>query len=686
MSASPGTLTIFGEVAIGYPPPHDTYARVAYSKAQPTTDRGTWLVLDSNGRAVIYAGKVEYGQGIVWGFRLEVADELCVPISDVDIVLGDTDLTPWDMGTFGSRSTAEVGAYLCRAAATARGVLLELAADRLDLPAADLVCGDGSVASRSRRGRAVAYSELLTGQELVREVRKDAPLLATEGLTSTGGTTTTRSAAREHVTGAARYSQDILPPGVLFAAVLRPPAYGAILREVDLVAAERLPGVRSVVNEGELVAVLADDDHRADQGLAALRAGWDENLDQPSHLDVPQILLETRHEPFVTQARGSLSEGLASAQHVIEETYYVPYISNVPMEPRAATAAWENGRLTVWAGTQRPFGLRNELAELFGISEDAVRVIIPAIGGGFGSKSIYQPALEAARLARIAGQPVRVAFSRAEEMRLATFRPAALLELKSGFSSNGRIVAWEFNAYHSSERALIGRRGSATPYDIPNAHTTAWISDGPLASASYRSLGAAVNQFATESHIDEIAHLLGMDPLEVRLRNLADVRLRRVLEEAASRFGWESRAAGSGLAIGVDVGSYAATCVRLAVEDGKVELKQIAAAMDCGRMIDRDSVANQVEGATVMGIGNALFEAMEFAAGTLTTGSLESYRLPRIHDVPPIDVILTGDATDPSTGAGEPSIVPVAPAIANAVFAATGQRIRELPIERQIRT
>lgn len=681
-------LSITAEVALGFPAPPNTYRSVAYANTQPQTQTATWLTVRPDGSVIAYAGKVEYGQGIRSGLAMEVADELRLPLSAVDVLLGDTDRVPWDMGTFGSQSTARVGVQLRKAAATARQALLELAADRFDLPVSDVICRDGRVAGRSDGTRALGYGELVAGQRLTRELDDNVELTPSSEWTVMGRPAE-RIDAVARVTGQALFSQDIIVPDMLYAAVLRPPAYHAKLLDVDTSIAERLPGVVQVVRDDHLVAVLAESDEQAQRAVELLQARWQEQPGQPSTLDVPELLLRDTDEGFVTQEAGSLDEGFRAGDGVLEATYYVPYISNAPMEPRAAVARWDGGRLTVWAGTQRPFGIRTELAQHFGLDESDVRVIAPEIGGGFGSKSPYTVAIETARLAKIAGRPVRVAYTRAEEMAWATFRPAALFQVKSGFTSNGKIVAWEFKAYHAGDRPFIGRRGSETPYDVPHVRVTAYTSQSPLRTGSYRSLGGAVNHFARESHMDEIAVALHIDPVELRLRNLSHPRFRRVLETAAERFGWSGASApsqrGAGVAIGLDVGSYVGMCLQVQKQGAEVTVERVAVALDCGLTVNPDGAANQVEGSIVMGMGGALYEAIDFQDGRLLNAGFARYRVPRITNTPAIDVALVGDEETPSTGAGEPGIVPVAPAIANAVFDLTGERIRELPIQRHLR-
>ncbi len=680
-------LSIIGVVALGFPPRRGSYASVAYNNAAPTTRAATWLTVRPDSTVVAYAGKVEYGQGIRSGLAIEVADELRLPLSSVQVVLADTDTVPWDMGTFGSQSTAGVGLQLRKAAATAREVLLELGTGVLDLPAQDLLCSNGRVLSRNDPGRSVSYGDLVAGGSITRDLNDDVALTLAAGFTVMG-TNTLRVDAIERVTGAAKYSRDILLPGMLFARVLRQPTFGATLLDVDASVAERMPGVAMVARDGDLVAVLAETDEAADLGLRMLQPRWRERSEQPSTLDMPSILLAAV-EQKTTQEAGSLEAGFASSEHVLETTHYVPFVSNAPMEPRAAVARWDGDHLTLWAGSQRPFGVRAELAQHFGLDEAQVRVIAPEIGGGFGTKSYYPPAHEAARLAKIAGRPVRVAYTRAEEMVWTTVRPAALFEIKSGFNADGRIVAWQFNGYHAGPNAFIGRRGSETPYDVPNVKVTVAASETPMRTGSYRSLGGSVNHFARESHMDEIAAIVGIDPIELRRRNLSHPRFLAVLERAAKDFGWTPGQApsgrGVGFALGIDVGSYVAACVEIEVSGSEVRVKRVAVALDCGLTVNPEGARNQVEGGFIMGMGPALYEAIEFHDGVVTTPTFARYRVPRITNTPRIDVALIGDPAVPSTGSGELGIVPSAAALANAVFDRTGRRIRELPLQRQLR-
>jgi len=692
MTSAPATaiegLTITGASALGLPLPSTGYARQAYGNVSVDFGPATWLTVGADGAVTVFAGKVEYGQGIRWGLAVAAAEELGLDPADLQVILGDTARTPWDIGTFGSQSTRHTGVQVRKAAATAREALVELAAVRLDLPPDQLTCREGHVAALADLARSVSFAELVAGQAIVREIADEANVNSPAAFTVMG-TDVQRVDGLERVTGRALYAQDVMRPGMLFARVLRPPAYGARLEQLDDSVAARMPGVSAVIHDDDLVAVLAENDQQADAAHDLLVAEWSERPGQISQWELAPQLAANPHDPVTTQELGDVDAALAKAAHRLEETYYIPYIPAAPMEPRAAVAEWDRDTLTVWAGTQRPFGIRGELAQFFGIDEADVRVIAPEIGGGFGSKSIYRPALEAARLAKLAGRPVRVAYSRVEEMTWATFRPAALITIRSGFDSDGRITAWDSHAIHTTvDRPMIGQRGSESPYAAEAIRSIVSVGPSPLRPGSYRSLGCAVNHFARESHIDEIAAAIGMDPVEFRLRNLPEPRYRRVLEAAADDFGWKTAttptAAGVGVAVGLDVGSYAAECVAIAVEGKEIRVGRVSASIDCGLVFNPEGVRSQMEGAIIMGLGGALFEAAEFEDGRLLNGSFARYRVPRITQTPAISVSICGADENPSTGAGEPGIVPIAPAIANAVFDLQSKRIRELPLQRQL--
>lgn len=654
---------------------------------QPPGPDATLLVMDRQGNVTAFSGKVEYGQGIRSGFTLAIADELDVPRASVQIILGDTDLVPYDSGTTGSASTKEIGIQLRRAAATARRALINLAAQRWGVDAGSLKTSEGHVVQSGDPNQRVSYAELLQDQNLRLDIPEDVTTKSPDEFLIMGQDAP-RTDAVARVTGRAKYSQDIVVDGMLYGKVLRPTSYGARLQHIDTAGAEREPGLVMVVHEDDFVGVLCEREEAAEHALDAIRARWEEDQALPSDSDLPALLKEKAIEMITIREEGSLTEGFAQADHVLEGRYFVPYVANAIMEPSAAVASWDNENLTVWCGDRSPFTVREQLARDLGVSEDRVRVIAPEVGGSFGTKGSYGVAYEAARLSRSAGRSVRVADTRSEEFIWGTVRPAALIEIRSGFKSDGQILGWECTAYHAGDRPNRGQRGSDTPYNTPNVRVAVANSQSPLREGSYRSLGAAANHFAREVHIDEIAATLNFDPVDLRLMNLTHPRLRTVLERAVAGFDWKSRRSGDskgfGVAIGYDTGSYVAECVELTVQRRNVRVQRVVAGVDCGLVINPEGVRNQVEGAIIMGMGTALREAIEFDAGRLLNPAFSRYRVPRINDAPEIEVVLAGDAATPSTGAGEPGLVPIAAAIANAVHDATGNRIRDLPIVPQL--
>ena len=324
--------------------------------------------------------------------------------------------------------------------------------------------------------------------------------------------------------------------------------------------------------------------------------------------------------------------------------------------------------------------MRRELAEAFRIPEDKVRVIVPDTGSGYGGKHTGETAVEAARLARAAGHPVKVVWTREEEFAWAYFRPAGVIEVTSGVDRDGRLTAWEFHNWNSGGSAI------RTPYDVAHQRIAFHPARSPLRQGSYRGLAATANHFAREVHMDELARAVKVDPVEFRRRNLKDARVRAVLDAAAERFGWgRARAApirGHGVAAGTEKGSYVAACAEVAVErvTGLVQVLRVVTAFECGAIVNPAHLRSQVEGSVVQGLGGALFEAVRFEKGEVLSDRFSRYRVPRFSDTPALDVVLLDRKDLPSAGAGETPIVTVAPAIANAIFDATGLRLRALPL------
>jgi isoquinoline 1-oxidoreductase len=646
-------------------------------------DLGAWLHIGEDGQVTVYTGKAEVGQNIRTSLTQVVAEELRVPVSSIRLVLGDTQLCPFDSGTFGSRTTPDMARQLRRVAAAAREMLIDLAAEKWKADRGSISVADGRIVDKATN-KSIEFGNLTQGQKLTRTVPENPPVTPVEQW-NIAGHSNTKVNGRTFVTGAHKYAADIKLPGMLHGKVLRSPAFGASLVSVETKPAEAIADV-TVVHDGDFVGVVAPTEFLAARALKALDAQW-KTTPQISSTELFRELKKRNAGATSGPGRGagghrtgSISDGLEAADIKLEQTYSVAYIAHAPLEPRAAVAQWENEKLTVWTGTQRPFGVRSDLASAFRVSENTVRVIVPDTGSGYGGKHTGEAAIEAARLAKAAGKPVKLIWTREEEFTWAYFRPAGVLDIKSGARKDGQLTAWEFHNYNSGGSAI------RTPYEAPNQLIEFHSARSPLRQGSYRALASTANVFARETHMDELARAVGVDPLEFRLKNLKDTRLRAVFETVAKAFGWgRSKPApdhGFGLAGGTEKGSYVATCAEVAVNrvTGQVKVVRAVSAFECGAVLNPDHLKNQIEGAMMMGLGGALFEAIEFGDGKILNAHFSEYRVPRFSDAPEIEVVLIDRKDLPSAGAGETPIIGIAPAIANAIFAATGVRLRSLPL------
>jgi len=640
-----------------------------------------WLHIGENGTITVYTGKVEVGQNIRTSLSQAVSEELRVSTTSINIVMGDTALTPYDMGTFGSLTTPVMNLQLRKVASSARDLLIAMAAEQWKTDGQHLVASDGTVTDPTGK-RSVAYAELVKGRQLTETLPAEDPLRPATSWT-VSGQPLKKIEGRDFVTGKHKYPSDQKLPAMLYGKIVRPSAFNASLSSADIQQAEKIPGV-TVVRDGELLGVVAPTLELATQAAAAVKAEWKAES-QPSNKELFDYLrknLSDAEDPTGARSKyevGSLEKAMSDADQQLKQTYTINYIAHAPLEPRAALAQWEGDKLTVWTGTQRPFGVRAELAEAFRIPEGNVRVFMPDTGAAYGGKHTGEAAVEASRLARAAKHPVKLAWTREEEFSWAYFRPAGVIDVASGTSKDGMITAWEFHNYNS------GTAGMRTYYEVPNQRIEFHATKSPLRQGSYRALASTANHFARESHMDEVAHGLKIDPLEFRLKNLKNDRLRAVFEAAAKKFGWgKTKAPGHGFGMGggFEKLGNVASFVEVVVDRkaGKVQVLRIVTAFECGAIVNPDNLRNQVEGANIMGLGGALFEAIQFENGRILNGRFSEYRLPRFSDVPVIETVLLDRKDLPSAGAGECPIVGLAPAIANAIDNACGVRLRSLPL------
>lgn len=647
------------------------------------------LHINLDGTISVMTGKVEEGQGARAQLTQAAAEELRVTADRIHLVMADTALVPDDGRTAGSRTTPSTVPAVRRGAATARELLTRLASEQWKVNPGTLEVRNGVVRDRKTK-KTITYADLAKSKDVAGAFKQSVSSDVT--LTPVGewevlGTPVPRSNWRDLVTGAHHFPSDIERPNMLYGKILRPPSYGATLESIDLSKAEAIKDV-FVFRDGQFVGCAAPTSFRANQALDAIAktASW-KTVPHPSSRNIFSHLKKNARTGGRSRpgTRGSVDKALTDAAKVLSETYEVAYIQHTPMEPRAATAEWKDGKLTVWSGVDGPQSVQGDLARALRIPTDSVRVIVPDMGSGFGGKHSGEAAEEAARLARAAGRPVAVHWTRAEEFTWAYFRPAAVIECKGGLDANGSLIAWDFTNINAGGAAID------TPYNIANTKILSVGSDSPLRQGAYRCLAATANNFARESFMDELAAAAGADPLAFRLAHLENPRIRTVLETAAKHFDWPARRkkvtreTGVGLACGTEKNSVVAACVEVGIDRkrGEIKVNEVCEAFECGPIQNPANLLSQVQGCIIMGMGGALSEEIQFEDGKILNASFAGYHVPRFRDVPKIDVHLVNKSDIPSAGGGETPIIAIAPAIANAVFAATGVRLRSMPMRAE---
>ncbi len=639
-------------------------------------DLNAYLKIGADGRVTCLAGKVELGQGCMTELAAALSEELEVPYDRVDVVLGDTDLCPYDMGTFGSMTTPLLIPAVRRAGAEAKAVLLQLASERLNIPAGQLQARDGRIGSLS-------YGELVEGKRIERH-------LVNVPVKSSGyqviGTSPRRKDGMEKVTGQAKYAGDFRFPGMLHAAILRPPAEGARLKSADTSAAEQVKGVQ-VVKDNGMIAVLHEKRDTAVEALTKVKAEFEPVPPGPSDSAIFDHIVAHAPQPRPAGQSGDIAEGERQASSVVEQTYLNGYVAHAPLETHSATAQIVDGKVTVWASSQAPFQVKSAVASALGMSAEKVRVISRYVGGGFGGKTEADQGVEAARLAKITGKPVQVVYSRPEEFASDRFRPAAVMKVRTGIK-DGKIVFWDGQVFGAGER-------EANPfYEIPHKRIMSaggWQGGNPpgmnpFRVGAWRGPSANSNTFARESHMDILAAKLGVDPLEFRLQHLGNPRMRRVLETAAREFGWKAGRVPSGRGAGLACGMYSNACNATFVEavvtrqTGAVQVKRVVMALDLGLVVNPDGMRQQAEGCVMMGLGAALTEEIRFLNGKVLNHNFDSYPIARFSWLPKIQILLIDNPEMPALGGGEPPIIAMAPAIAGAIYDAVGARLLQLPM------
>jgi CO/xanthine dehydrogenase Mo-binding subunit len=681
----------------------------------PDVDR--WLAIDANGNVTVYVGKVELGNGIQTAFAQIVADELRVPIDKVRIIQGQTGVTPDQGVTSGSASLQSGAVPVRRAAAEARAALLELAAARLQTAAADLVCRDGRVFPRNdAAAQGVTYGALVAGRRFDRRISETVPLLSVSDYRYVGAPVPRRDIP-DKVYGTFAYVHDVSISGAWHARVVRPPAVGAHFVSFDPASISGIPAAR-VVRIRDFVAVAAPGEWDAIRASRALKVRW-EGGGLPPFADVHRITRTGDSVDHVDVERGDIDGAFRSAAAHLTATYEWPFQMHASIGPSCAVADVRPDRATIWSSTQGVYPLRNALADLLRLPAESVRVNYAEGAGCYGHNGSDDAAADAALISRAIGRPVRVQWMRQDEHQWEPKGPAMVMEIRGALSADHRVAGWQFDVWtptHSSRpggRAgnllaaqlagvpapshgfVGGDRNAPNNYDIPHQRVTVHRQSlSPLRVSALRGLGGPANTFANESFIDELAHAAGADPVAFRLAHLNDSRAKDVLRVVARLAGWQPaflrRNIGPGTVRGRGVAfaryENVNACVAVIADvdvmpkTGAVRLAAAYVAHDCGLIVNPDGLRNQIEGNIIQASSRALKEEVRFDARAVTTVDWTSYPITRFPEIPEVHIMLLNRPNDPVLGAGEPATVPTPAAIANAIFAATGARVRTVPL------
>jgi nicotinate dehydrogenase subunit B len=684
------------------------------SKSLDPSEVDSFLVIHADGSVTIYTSKVDVGTGLATAFRQTAAEELGIPVERFTLIEGDTALTPNHGGTGGSSGIPRGAADIRRAAATARQALLDLGAKQLNRPASELTITGGDVIHAS--GQRVTVASLIGGKRLGLKVNPNAPLKNPSTYTVVGQPIL-RADVPAKCTAKHPWLQDFTLPGMLHGRVVRPPAFGAKLLAVDEDSIRAIPDVR-VIRIESFLGVLAKDEWAAVRAAKEIKATWSEWQGLPGSAGLDHYIRQApvaRDQTILN--RGDVSAALPSATKQLSATYYWPYQSHASLGPSCAVADVKESGTTIWSTSQNPYGLRANLATVFGIAQEKMRVVYLDGSGSYGTNGADDAAADALLLSRAAGQPVRVQWMRQDEHGWDPKGPAQLHELRGALDANGNISAWETQLWvpdgPQGARALLGPESAAMsqthgqgaglmtlnldpPYPVPNLRVVSHhLKDTPLRLSNLRAPGKIANVFAVESFADELAAAAGVDAVAFRLRGLSDPRAIGVLKRASGMMDWQTRlspnpyAAEGDLLVGRGIAyvrykqaeNYVAIGITVAVNKatGKIAVRRVVCAHDCGLVVNPDGLRNQVEGNIMQTLSRTLHEEVTFDHSRVTSVNWASYPILTFPEAPVVQVALIDRPEKPSDGAGEASSAPIAAALANAIFDATGVRLRSVP-------
>lgn len=652
-----------------------------------------YLRVKEDGTVNCYTGKIEMGQGIITSLAMVLAEELEVSLDSVNMVMGDTDLCPYDAGTWGSLTTRFADPVIRSAAAEAREILIDLAAKELNVDEENLVVDNGTVFVQGNTSKSVSYAELTKGKKIVQNLKNKPAIKKSKDFKIIGNPVISSDAIAK-VTGKAQYSGDIKLTGMVYAVAVRPTVFGSKKVSVNSSGLNDFDGVE-LIEDDDLVAVIHTDPEVAKKAARKVKVTWDAPKAEANTETIFQHLEDTIKGNKVFQEEGSLEAGKNASEIVLEANYLDGYKAHAPIETHSTTCYFEDGKLIMWTSTQTPFGTRKQLARKLNMTLEDVHIKQIFTGGGFGGKIYNQQAIEAAIIAKKSGKPVQLVWTRREEFLYDKFRPAALMKTVSGVDKEGKLKLWDFDIY------CAGTRGTKLFYGIPNNRTRLFkqnfkVSDHgegsseskpahPFGTGAWRAPGNNSTTFARESHIEVTAHAAGIDALEFRLNNLNHDDMIATLKLAAETFGWDRKKEeghGYGIALGDDAGTCVAMIVEVHVnkETGEVTPIKVVCAQDMGQVVNPHGATVQTEGGVTMGLGYALFEEVEFDGGKLKTSNFNRYEITRFSKTPVIECVFIDKMDAKPQGGGEPAIICVGGAIANAVFDACGARVNQIPV------
>lgn len=712
----------------------------AETAATPSPARlDTWLRIGTDESVRVFTGKVDIGMGVQTALMQIVAEELDIPLARVELVMGDTSQTPDQGGVGGSTSISSGAKPLRNAAAAARALIEQLAAQQLRVPVEQLEIANGIVSVKGNASQSISYGALVKGHELSESLRVSGSGFAVD---VEGGAKPKSPASYKivgqpvprvdlppKILGRARYSTDVRVPGMLHGRVIRPAGAGVALAGVDDSAAKEIPGYVKTVTRGNFAGVVAESEWGAIRAAQALKVNWG----TPAEVFPDDLFAHMRAVAPKTSRelikQGDAANAFSRAAKKIETSYEWPFQAHATMGPGCAVADYRSdGVTTVWTGAQKPHALKQGLAQLLGLAEDRVRVVWVEAAGSYGRAGDEDVAADAALLSQAVGRPVRVEWSRADMTAWGGKGPAGIVDFAAALDAQGGIEAIEMisRAFSGTEiipqantagnmlaGQLIGMPnktagdeyiqwgGSTYPYAIRNVRAVGHVipplypSSSPLRATHLRDPNGPAGTFAGESFIDEIAAASGVDAIEFRLRYIDDPRAKAVLRAAAERAGWDSRPSpkrgatggtltGRGIALALRGGTYVATVAEIEVDrtSGAIRVKRLVCAHDCGLIVNPDALRGTIQANLIQSTSRALKEEVTFDRSKVTSVDWNTYPVVRWRDVPKVEVVLLNRPEIAPSGAGEPSSRPTPAAIANALFDATGVRVRRVPLTR----